>query len=509
MTPDALLPLALALALAALPACPEPLGQHASAPAAAPAARARGAGSGVEVLALRRPSGPEWFGLYLMGKKAGWSRADLQREVRDGREVMVARSETLLSATVGGKAVSRRVGEERIYEARAAGRLLAFRADWSGDGGARSIAGRCSPGGCTARLTGEDGSVKDRDLGAVPETLDQADGVRLAAARRGEVRGPQLDLEKLRVRELVQAFVRRERLAGAGVEEEVSVVTEAETGDRLATEYRVADDGRIVGIRIGGAIEARPETEATARKLETVDLFALSRVQLPGPLPRVVPATVVFRLAGLPATFWKADGRQAFAPGPGGTTLVTVRARLPAAADAARDTPRSTPSPDPALVAPTPNVDSDSPAVQEAARRAAGDVPGRYAAAVRLAEDVNRRLVKAYGVSQDRASDVLAAGEGDCTEHSVLFAAMARALGIPTRQVHGLVYARYADGQDALYWHAWDEVLSAGEWIAIDPTFGQPVADATHLALGRGSQVDTVGLLGTLQVKGVEIHADR
>ena len=99
---------------------------------------------------------------------------------------------------------------------------------------------------------------------------------------------------------------------------------------------------------------------------------------------------------------------------------------------------------------------------------------------------------------------VLVAGKGDCTEHSVLLVALARALGIPARGLHGLVYARYDDGQNALYWHAWVEVRSGGEWIAMDPTFGEPVADATHVALGEGSQVDTVGLLGALRVVGVE-----
>jgi hypothetical protein len=49
------------------------------------------------------------------------------------------------------------------------------------------------------------------------------------------------------------------------------------------------------------------------------------------------------------------------------------------------------------------------------------------------------------------------------------------------------------------------EVRSAGEWIAMDPTFGQPVADATHVALGVGTQVDTVGLLGALKVLAVEV----
>jgi hypothetical protein len=43
----------------------------------------------------------------------------------------------------------------------------------------------------------------------------------------------------------------------------------------------------------------------------------------------------------------------------------------------------------------------------------------------------------------------------------------------------------------------------------MDPTFGQPVADATHVALGAGSQVDTVGLLGALKVVGVETKPGR
>jgi transglutaminase-like putative cysteine protease len=109
-----------------------------------------------------------------------------------------------------------------------------------------------------------------------------------------------------------------------------------------------------------------------------------------------------------------------------------------------------------------------------------------------------------YGESSDQASEVLRAGKGDCTEHSLLFVAMARAAGIPARGVHGMVYAAYGDGVPALYWHAWAEVRSGDEWIAVDPTFDQPVADATHIALGRGTQVDAVSLLGALAVVQAE-----
>ncbi|HUL59392.1 MAG TPA: transglutaminase family protein [Anaeromyxobacteraceae bacterium] len=458
----------------------------------------------LDVLTVPRPAEPEWFGLYLVGKKAGWTKVQVTRERRGGRDVLVARSDTALSATVGGKSVQRVQREERVYEAKAGGRLLTFHAEWSGDGGSRSLDGSCQPSGCRAVLS-QDGTEQVKDLPADPETADQADGVRLAAARRTTIRGPQLDLDKLRIRTVEDVFLRREKIAGAGVETEVSVVQESEVGDRLATEYKLADDGRVVEIKLGDAIVAKPEGEATAKRLDKVDLFALSRVPVPRELSHAVPLTIVYRVEGLPRTFQKGDGRQSFAAGGGAVTVVTVRARVPAAADPGRDTPRSRVQASPEDLEPTPQIDSDDPEIRALAKEVAGDVPGTYAAALKLSEHVYRRLEKAYGASQDRASDVLRTGKGDCTEHSVLLLALARALGIPARGVHGLVYARYDDGVPALYWHAWVEVKSAGEWIPLDPTFGQPVADATHVALGTGAQVDTVGLLGALRVVGVDV----
>jgi hypothetical protein len=502
--------LALVLALALpLAACPEQ--RPSPAPRRPPqAVIAAGAGALPDVLTVKRPDGPEWFGLYLVGKKAGHTRTEIRRELRDGKDVLVGRTESLIRATVGGREVERRQEEERIWEARPGGRLLSFRATWAGDGGDRTVSGSCERATCRALLVSGE-SREERTIENVRETAELADGARLAGARRGAVSGSQLDLEKLRVRALRAEFLRRETIAGAGVSEEVSVVSEAEPGDRIAAEYRIADDGRVVEIRLGDAIVARPEPEHTARSLDRIDLFALARVELPRALPRDVPRTIVFRLAGLPAAFQKGDARQRFERGPGGTTVLAVSARRPAAADPAKDTAlaRAAGGASPDDLAKTPQVNWDAPGIAALAREVAGDAKGAYEAARRLSAHVHERLEKAYGASHDRASDVLQAGKGDCTEHTVLLVALARALGIPARPVHGLVYAQYGDGQPALYWHAWPEIRSAGEWIALDPTFGQPVADATHVALGSGTQVDTVGLLGSLRVLGVEIRDAR
>ena len=69
---------------------------------------------------------------------------------------------------------------------------------------------------------------------------------------------------------------------------------------------------------------------------------------------------------------------------------------------------------------------------------------------------------------------------GDCTEHTVLFIALARAAGIPARICSGIVFAR-----DAFYYHFWPEVY-VGRWVQMDPTLDQVVADANHIQLGGG-----------------------
>ena len=69
------------------------------------------------------------------------------------------------------------------------------------------------------------------------------------------------------------------------------------------------------------------------------------------------------------------------------------------------------------------------------------------------------------------ASQVARRGRGDCTEHAVLFAALARGEGTPTRVVSGLVVAAI-DGSDDLgaFGHAWTEFHDGRRWVHRDPT---------------------------------------
>lgn len=158
-------------------------------------------------------------------------------------------------------------------------------------------------------------------------------------------------------------------------------------------------------------------------------------------------------------------------------------------------------------LAPEPLIQSDDERIIAAAeqmvgsRRRGRDLPQR--AAERLTEAVYRSLEKTVTVSVPNAVQVLESRRGDCNEHTVLFVALARALGLPARTAVGLVYVN-----DAFFYHAWPEVW-LGQWVAVDPTFGEAPADAAHLRFvvgGLAQQVEIVRLIGNLRIQVVPVE---
>jgi transglutaminase-like putative cysteine protease len=83
---------------------------------------------------------------------------------------------------------------------------------------------------------------------------------------------------------------------------------------------------------------------------------------------------------------------------------------------------------------------------------------------------------------------------GNCQAHARLYVSLARAAGVPTRLVSGLVYV---EGKGFLY-HSWAESF-VGYWLPVDPTFGEVPANASHIKLTEGdSSADLAPLAGII-----------
>ena len=119
-------------------------------------------------------------------------------------------------------------------------------------------------------------------------------------------------------------------------------------------------------------------------------------------------------------------------------------------------------------------IQSDDPAIVAMAKEMTGDAKDAWGKAVALERGVHE-LVEEKNFSQAfaTASDVARTREGDCTEHAVLLAALARAVGLPARAVIGLVYMT---SSQSFGYHMWTEVYVDDRWIAV----GRHVGPGRH-----------------------------
>lgn len=112
---------------------------------------------------------------------------------------------------------------------------------------------------------------------------------------------------------------------------------------------------------------------------------------------------------------------------------------------------------------------------------------------------VHDHIEKRPVLSVPSAVDTLIRRTGDCNEHAVLVAALARAAGIPAWVEAGLAYQ-----EGRFYYHAWNILYLEG-WVTADAVFGQVPADVTHIRLVRGETRDHLDLLAVVGRITVEI----
>ena len=152
-------------------------------------------------------------------------------------------------------------------------------------------------------------------------------------------------------------------------------------------------------------------------------------------------------------------------------------------------------------LASTPFLQSDHPRIQGQLHQILKGEQDALRAVKKLLAWIYTTLDKEPTVGIPTALEALQSKKGDCNEHAVLFTALARAAGVPSRVAAGIVYM---DG--AFYYHAWAEVW-LGQWVAVDPVFNQFPADATHIKFIQGGPEEHMALLkviGQVQMEVVE-----
>ncbi|MEK7823245.1 MAG: transglutaminase-like domain-containing protein [Nitrospirota bacterium] len=153
------------------------------------------------------------------------------------------------------------------------------------------------------------------------------------------------------------------------------------------------------------------------------------------------------------------------------------------------------------FLADSPFAQSKNPEIVNLANTIIGNEKNALTAGRLLWAWVFKNIEKTPSITIPSAVDIFKTRKGDCNEHTVLYTALARAAGLPTKINVGLVYK-----DKRFYYHAWPEIF-AGRWIAIDPTLGQFPADASHIRLISGDldkQMILLKVINNISLEGTE-----
>ena len=280
-------------------------------------------------------------------------------------------------------------------------------------------------------------------------------------------------------------FQHQKMLAWGGLKVPIYAVRMSSKGVDFDADLRA--NGMFVSGKIAGIIDVRAEENAIARDMSQagVDLLAASLIKVDKRLgdPRELQ-TLTLGVSGVTLEIPQSKRQKIVKVN--GQTRLQLRAEAPgnfpqvlAAAQRRK------------FIASTTSIQSDESSIRQLAARILAQpivggpstLPADADATLRKSEKLARwvyfNLGKSMSANSSTALQILATKKGDCTEHALLFTTLARAAGIPAREVTGLAYVETP--APTFGWHAWAEVHNGREWISVDPTWNEVRIDASHI----------------------------
>jgi hypothetical protein len=453
---------------------------------------------------LKNAEGEVWYGVYMFGKKAGYSSAQFT-VMKD--HYLLTNTLRLEIDTLGSRQIVQTTGALRFR--RSDGMISFAHSEFTQ--GQRKTSGTLQIRGGEALLIKMIAGVRTEEKIAPPafslrDALIMQELMALGKAAPG-VKVSSKYFESLppfsKLITLENELVEISKKHIEGVETELYNWKSFSPDQGATMKYLIRSDGVVVRTDVVGMMSMRLEAESTAKSdLEAPDLIALSLIR-PNRLIRNPRKLRLLDLrVELPKAFTAKRGYIQVLRRNGllyDLRIVSPGLGIPGYL-ASLITPREEP-PESSLSA-DPLIQSDHPEIIQASRKITAGSTDTRERVGRLVRHVYTSVRKAYRAELSNALDVHRSKVGDCTEHAVYFVALARAAKIPARTLTGLVYTDLEGG--GFGGHAWAEVWIDGHWEPVDPTMNQVVADAAHIPLSEG--IEKIGAIQDWwQIKTIEV----
>jgi hypothetical protein len=442
------------------------------------------------------------YGLYIGGQKMGYSVDEVKVVQRDGKDVLRSTSEMYLATLFDGEKSIKEDRSVTYYELTGDGAILSAEVIRIEDGTRleRSIR---REGKQLKIVTKQGGRNLERTIPLPRDTLrHQLDFEKwlLADRKKGDrftkysAAWEDADVNSKQI----YTFRERKEILHGGLPTKVVVAEINLDGGKL--EAVLFPDGRMLSGKLA-QLSIKLEQEAEARKMtgKPADLLGLSAIVLDRDLGSARNVEELsLKLTGLEEVEVPASHRQQVTK-KDDAVLVTLRRDFRVEKATPLTEEQKT-----AYLASTPRFQCDQEAIRAQATKIVGTEKEPLRAARKIEAWVYRNLRKSYSDNADTALEVLDRKAGDCTEHALLFVALARAAGIPAREVGGLAYIK---GDKPMFgWHAWAEIHDGHQWVSIDPTWNQIYVDGTHLKMSEGEKdLAWANVVGQLKIQVLDV----
>ena len=461
--------------------------------------------AGAVAPALALTDREDWSGSYFMGQKLGFNHA----RVEVGPDKVVVNTQVFFRLEAGGAVQRTSITQET--ELTPDLQLLRFSLLQELMGKRQKIEGRVEGDRLIYEVTTR-GFHKKKILPFPPGTIP-ASTVWLNILDRGLVVGRQgsfnLFIEPFQTTApMSYRVLRKETISFEAKPVKTFVVQQEYAG--FKTTLWVTPDGSVLREVSAQGFESRMEPEATARHmgknaLSVSSFITLSLVETNRPITDSyhqkrlkVEVSRLARADSVPQ-----DHRQTVLKtekSNKGTFTATVEVkREPNSPEMSAVLPLKL-AENPSLLEETSQIQSRHPMIRALTQEVVGGETDAWRATLKINDWVYKNMEKVL-VDSFTALDALNDRKGECQSHTNLFTALARAAGIPTKVVNGLVYSPEFKG---FVYHAWPEVW-VGEWRALDPTFGQNQVDATHIKLSEGNNEGALKLIEFIGTVGIKI----
>ncbi len=428
----------------------------------------------------------EWLGIYLQGKKIGYSRSVKSEGGLDGAPGTNTESLNVMNVEMLGATMQMRIESKSWFDAKnqpvrmtfvteSAGRKSVVTANFT----QKEIAAESEMGGRVTKKTIAipagvrvmDDPMMDLMAGAIPKpgssyevyvfdpnTVDLIKNViTFDGPCKVEVGGTKTDAQKVSIKD-----------------------------PRAPLTAYLSAKGDLIRVDGPLGLMMAPEPKERAMDMSAkagegpIDLATASAIPTDRPIKDPYKIrSLKLRIDGFDMSRVPSDEHQTVRPSKGGWE-VTVHPVRPSAnrgttiRKAARNMKRWT--------QPDVRIPCDKPRFKKLAAGIVGNTTNVVDAAekVRLYVHAKVRGNAGIGVLRD-ADDILDTAEGVCRDHAVLCATLMRAAGIPTRMVSGMVYA------GRFYYHAWVEVWNGEKWVGFDSTRPGRQLTATHIKVAQGT----------------------